>query len=113
LGVKRRANDPSLLKNIVKKPKTTKPRKSLDNLDNRLGNRTRNAGILRFGTWNIRTLYKPGSLKYVLKEINRYSVDIVRLQEIRWPGSGNLKSENMTVFFSGKNNGNTRMGLVL
>lgn len=60
---------------------------------------------MRFGTWNIRTLYKPGSLQCVLKEINRYNVDIVGLQEIRWPGSGNLKSENMTVFFSGKNNG--------
>ncbi|KAF0753759.1 craniofacial development protein 2-like [Aphis craccivora] len=50
-------------------------------------------------------------MEYQNSEINRYSVDIVRLQEIRWPGSGNLKSENMTVFFSGKNNGNTRMGL--
>ncbi|XP_025410755.1 craniofacial development protein 2-like [Sipha flava] len=43
------------------------PRKSIDNLDNRLGNLTGNAGILRFGTWNIRTLYKPGSLQCVLK----------------------------------------------
>jgi len=69
-------------KNIVKKLKTTKPRKSIDSLDNRLGNQTGNAGILRFGTWNIRILYKPGSLQCVLKEISRYNVDIVGLQEI-------------------------------
>jgi len=72
-------------------------------LEYRLGNRTGNAGILRFGTRNIRTLYNPVSLQCVLKEISH--VDIVGLQEIRWPGSGNLKSENITVFFSGKKNG--------
>jgi len=39
---------------------------------------------MRFGTWNIRTLYKPGSSQCVLEEISPYNVDIVGLQEIRW-----------------------------
>jgi exonuclease III len=104
-----------LVKNTIKillgNQKPSKPRKLIDNLNNRLGNRTGNAEILRIGTWNIRTLYKPGSLQYVLKEISRYNVDIMGLQEIKWPGSGNLKSRNMTVFFSGKNNGKHENGI--
>jgi len=51
------------------KPNTTKPRNSIDNLDNGLGNRTGNVGLLRFGTWNIRALYKPGALQCVIRQL--------------------------------------------
>jgi exonuclease III len=43
---------------------------------------------MRFGTWNIRSFYKAGSPKTVSKEVSRYRVDLVGVQEVRWEGSG-------------------------
>lgn len=33
--------------------------------------------------------------------IKEHNIDLVILHEIRWPESGNLKSNNMTIFYSG------------
>jgi len=87
------------------KPTTTKPRKTTDNLGNRIRTGTGKPGIFRFGTWNIRSLYKPGALKCITSVIKEYNVELVALQEVKWPGSGHHKSDNMTVFYSGNDNG--------
>ena len=36
------------------------------------------------GTWNVRSLYRAGSLMTVAKELARYKLDLVGLQEVRW-----------------------------
>ena len=36
------------------------------------------------GTWNIRSLYRAGSLMAVAKELARYKLDLVGVQEVRW-----------------------------
>jgi exonuclease III len=41
---------------------------------------------MRFGTWNIRSLYKAGSLVRVSKELSKYKLDLVGVQEVRWEG---------------------------
>jgi len=38
---------------------------------------------LSFGTWTIRTLYKPGAAQRLVKEIRRYNLGVVALQDIR------------------------------
>jgi len=38
----------------------------------------------RFGTWNVRSLYKAGSLTAAVREIARYELDLVGVQEVRW-----------------------------
>ncbi|XP_008181905.1 craniofacial development protein 2-like [Acyrthosiphon pisum] len=53
------------------------------------------------GTWNVRTLYKPGNLTTAILELERYRLDIIAVQEIRWTGEGSLKTGNWTVFHSG------------
>ncbi|KAL4113922.1 hypothetical protein QTP88_017474 [Uroleucon formosanum] len=59
----------------------------------------------RIGTWNIRSLYKPGALKSISDAIKKYkNVLITALQEIRWP-EGSVKTEGMTLFYSGNKNG--------
>lgn len=64
------------------------------------------------GTWNIRTLNKPGALKYVLEEQNnKYKLDVLAIQEIRWTGNGNIKKENITLFYSGFGNGKHENGV--
>jgi hypothetical protein len=38
--------------------------------------------------WNIRSLYRAGSLKTVSRELARYTLDLVGLQEVRLDRSG-------------------------
>jgi hypothetical protein len=32
---------------------------------------------MRFGTWNVRSLYRSGSLKTVARELGKYKLDLV------------------------------------
>jgi hypothetical protein len=42
---------------------------------------------MRVGTWNIRSLYRAGSLMTVSRELTRYKLDLVEVQ-VRWEGIG-------------------------
>jgi len=44
------------------------------------------------GTWNVRSLYKAGSLTAVVRELARYKLDLVGVQEVRWDKEGHSKS---------------------
>jgi hypothetical protein len=35
-------------------------------------------------TWNVRSLYRAGSLTAVARELARYKLDLVGVQEVRW-----------------------------
>jgi hypothetical protein len=48
---------------------------------------------LRFGTWNIRSIYRAGLLRTVAEEVSIYKLDLVGVQEVRWDRGGNLLSE--------------------
>jgi exonuclease III len=41
---------------------------------------------MRFGTWNVRSMYRAGSLRVVGEEISKYELDLVGVQEARWDG---------------------------
>jgi exonuclease III len=62
---------------------------------------------MRFGTWNIRSLYWIGSLKTVAGELGKYKVDLVAVQEVRWEKGGTERAEDYT-FFYGQSNGDHR-----
>jgi exonuclease III len=64
---------------------------------------------IRFGTWNIRSLYRVGSLMTVLRELSRYRLDLVGVQEVRWEGSGTTPAGEYT-FFYGKGTENHELG---
>jgi exonuclease III len=36
---------------------------------------------MRFSTWNVRSLYRAGSLKTVAREVGKYKRDLVGVQE--------------------------------
>jgi hypothetical protein len=38
---------------------------------------------MRFGTWNVRSLYRTVPLKAVAKELSKYKLDLVGVQ-VRW-----------------------------
>jgi exonuclease III len=64
---------------------------------------------MRFGTWNVRSLYRAGSLRTVAEEISKYKLDLVGIQEVRWDGGGTEPAGEYT-FFCGKGNENYEFG---
>jgi exonuclease III len=90
---------------------TTKPRDSYNGKTH--GKRNKDRKELRIGTWNIRTLFKLDALKTVIDKIKRYKLPIVALQEVRWPRSGNIRSGNHTIFYSGSEDGKYEYGVGL
>jgi hypothetical protein len=66
---------------------------------------------MRFGTWNVRSLYRAGSLKTVSRELARYKLDLAGVQEVRWEGSGAEPAGEYT-FLYGKGNENNELGIV-
>ena len=55
------------------------------------------------GTWNIRSLYRAGSLKAAARELARYKLDVVGVQEVRWDKGGTVRAGDYD-FFCGKGN---------
>jgi hypothetical protein len=63
----------------------TEPRTWTDIFDKRP--KLRNMDM-RFGLWNVKSLYRTGSLLTVSRELARYKLDLVGVQEVRWEGGG-------------------------
>ena len=55
---------------------------------------------MNFGTWNVRSLYRDGDARVLSRTLSRYGMDVVALQEIRWIGTGEIKCEEYTIFYS-------------
>ncbi|PNF19615.1 hypothetical protein B7P43_G03232 [Cryptotermes secundus] len=64
---------------------------------------------MRFDTWNVRSLYRAGSLRAVAEEILKYKLDLAGVQEVRWDGDGIEPAGDYT-FFYGKGNENHELG---
>ena len=60
---------------------------------------------IKLGTWNVRSLYRAGSLKAAARELARYKLDVVGVQEVRWDKEGTLRAGGYN-FFYGKGNEN-------
>jgi exonuclease III len=64
---------------------------------------------MRFDTWNVRSLYRIGSLKTVARELGKYKLDLVGVQEVRWEKGGTERAEDCT-FLYGQGNGDHQLG---
>jgi hypothetical protein len=61
-----------------------------------------------FGTWNVRSMYRAGSLRAVAEEISKYKLDSAGVQ-VRWDGGGTEPAHKYR-FFYGKRNENHELG---
>jgi hypothetical protein len=52
---------------------------------------------MRFDTWNVRSLYRVGAMKSVVGELEKYKLDLVGVQEVRWEGERS-KSRQLYIF---------------
>jgi exonuclease III len=53
---------------------------------------------MKFGTWNIRSVCRVGAIKSIVEELEKYKLDLVRVQEVRWEGEGYQTADNYTFF---------------
>ena len=70
--------------------------------------RSRKRGM-KIGTWNVRSLYRAGSLKAAARELARYKLDVAGVQEVRWDKGGTVRAGDYD-FFYGKGNENHQLG---
>jgi len=64
---------------------------------------------MKTGTWNVRSLYRAGSLKAAARELARYKSDVVGVQEVRWDKGDTVRAGEYG-FFYGKGNENHQLG---
>jgi len=57
-----------------------------------LGESSRNVQRgMKLGTWNVRSFYRAGSLKAAVRELGRYKLDVLCVQEVRWDKGGTVR----------------------
>ncbi|PNF24852.1 hypothetical protein B7P43_G12922 [Cryptotermes secundus] len=64
---------------------------------------------MRFVNWNVRSLYRAGSLRAVAEEILKFKLDLAGVQEVRWDG-GVIAPAGDYTFFYGQGNENHELG---
>jgi hypothetical protein len=63
-------------------------------------------------TWNVRALFERGKLKQVEYKLEKYKLDILGLNEVRWLGFGEQRMTNGGIFFySGRDKDEDRNGV--
>jgi hypothetical protein len=60
---------------------------------------------MRFGTWNVSSLYRSGSLTAAARELARFKLDLLGAQQVRWD-KGSTWEQEIIHFFYGKGNEN-------
>jgi len=50
------------------------------------------------GTWTVRSLYRAGSLTAAARELARYKLDLVVVQEVRWDKGGTVRAGDYIFF---------------
>jgi len=64
---------------------------------------------VRFSTWKFRNLYRSGSVTAAVRELVRYKLYLVSVQEVRWGSGGRARTADYN-FFYGKRNENNQLG---
>jgi hypothetical protein len=71
------------------------PQNWMDSLDKRP---KRKKMDMRFGTWNVRSMYRAGSLRAVEEEISKYKLVSAEAQAVRWGGGGTKIRRRLYIF---------------
>jgi len=65
------------------------------------------------GTWNVRSLYRPGAFQSMVGEVERYGMEVVALQETRWTGEGSLSAGSYTFHYGGSEIHSSGVGFMI
>jgi len=64
---------------------------------------------MKIGIWNVRSLYRAGSLEASARDLKRYKLDVVDVQEVRWDKRDTVRAGDYD-FLYGKGNENHQLG---
>jgi hypothetical protein len=53
---------------------------------------------MRFGTWNVRSLYRAGSFTATARKLDRYKLHLVGVQEVRRDREGTVRAGDYIFF---------------
>jgi hypothetical protein len=65
---------------------------------------------MRFGTWNVRRLYRAGSLTAAARELSRYKLDLLGVQGVRWDTWSTVRAKDYSFYGLGNDNYQLRTG---
>ena len=68
---------------------------------------------IKISTRNVRSLCQKGKLENVKLEMERLKVQILGISETRWTKSGSFKTEDYTMYYSGGDDHERRVGILL
>ena len=70
--------------------------------------------VVKVGAWNVRTMYQASKTAQVLKEMERYKLDLLGVSECRWTGSGKMfTSKGYTILYSGRSDNQHSEGVAI
>ena len=64
------------------------------------------------GTWNVRSM-NQGKLEVVKQEMARVNVNILGLNELKWPGMGEFNSDDHYIYFHGQESLRRNRGAII
>ena len=68
---------------------------------------------INIGTWNVRTMLRPGKLANAIREMKRTELDILGLSEVRWKEGGDFMSEGIRVIHTEGKGGQSGVAILL
>jgi len=61
-------------------------------------------------TWNVRTMLIPGKMQEISKELMKYKIDIIALQEIPWQAQDRIDKPDYILLCSGSEDETGQLG---
>jgi exonuclease III len=58
---------------------------------------------MRFGTWNVSSLYRAGAMKTGASKLENYKLDLVAVQEVRLVEGGHQSEDDFMFIFGNEN----------
>ena len=72
-----------------------------------------NRNTIRIGTWNMRILYQCGKVENVKNEMTRLKINILGINETRWPKNSDFMIDHFKMIYSGGDKHERGVGLLL